>query len=75
MEGQEVDIRVLLGLWEELRDQVVDPLTVAQKEMKTATIPLNLLGDLLLDGSSVPIGWNWWISSRVATGGAIIYAG
>ncbi|KAK3285299.1 hypothetical protein CYMTET_7089 [Cymbomonas tetramitiformis] len=34
---------------EELRDQVLDPLTVAQKEMKTVTIPLNLLGDLLLD--------------------------
>ncbi|KAK3248190.1 hypothetical protein CYMTET_42344 [Cymbomonas tetramitiformis] len=30
-------------------DQVVDPLTVAQKETKTVTIPLNLLSDLLLD--------------------------
>ncbi|KAK3261411.1 hypothetical protein CYMTET_29679 [Cymbomonas tetramitiformis] len=36
-------------IWEELRDQVVDPLTVAQKEMKTVTILLSLLGDLLLD--------------------------
>ncbi|KAK3252299.1 hypothetical protein CYMTET_38398, partial [Cymbomonas tetramitiformis] len=44
VDGQEVDIRVLLGIWEELRDQVVDPLTVAQKEMKTVMIPMNLLG-------------------------------